>query len=84
MGEDYRAGASLDRALDDADAGRRRIISPVLVLWSAREDIARWYDVLAIWREWADQVQGRAMDRGHYLAEEKPDELAAELGQFFD
>ena len=80
MCEDYRAGATIDQAPDDAHAGRRRIFCPMLVLWSGREEIDRWYDVLEIWREWADQVQGRAMDCGHYLAEEKPDELAAELG----
>lgn len=35
MCEDYRAGASFDYALDEADRGRRRIGCPTLVLWAA-------------------------------------------------
>jgi haloacetate dehalogenase len=81
--EDYRAGASLDFEHDEADRGRRRITCPLLVLWSGRDELDEWYDVLAIWREWADDVRGRALDCGHYLAEELPDETYAELRSFF-
>jgi haloacetate dehalogenase len=83
MCEDYRAGASLDFEHDEADRGRRRITCPLLVLWSGRDELDQWYDVLAIWREWADDVRGRALDCGHYLAEELPDETYAELRSFF-
>jgi len=83
MCEDYRAGVTLDFAHDEADRGRRRIACPVLVLWSGREELAAWYDVLAVWRDWADDVRGRALDRGHYLAEEAPDETYAALRAFF-
>jgi haloacetate dehalogenase len=41
------------------------------------------YDVLAIWRDWADDVRRRAIDSGHYLAEEAPDATYAELAAFF-
>ncbi len=34
-------------------------------------------------RDWADDVRGRAIDCGHYLAEEAPDETYAELYDFF-
>ena len=44
---------------------------------------SEWYDVLAIWRDWADDVRGRAIDCGHYLAEEAPEEMAVELSAFF-
>ncbi|ADV65772.1 alpha/beta hydrolase [Deinococcus maricopensis] len=83
MCEDYRAGATLDDAHDRADRGVRRLRCPVLALWSAREELERWYDVLAVWRAWADDVRGRALDAGHYLAEEAPEEVAAELHAFF-
>jgi haloacetate dehalogenase len=83
MCEDYRAGVTIDRTHDEADRGRRKIECPVLVLWSGREELEEWYDVLAVWREWADDVRGRALDCGHYLAEEEPDEVAAELRDFF-
>jgi haloacetate dehalogenase len=75
--KDYRAGASVDLADDAA----RRIRCPVLVLWSA-QGLGSSYDVLAIWRKEADDVRGRALDCGHFLAEERPDETAAELVAF--
>ena len=41
------------------------------------------YDVPAVWRDWADDVSGRALACGHYLAEEQPEETAAALAGFF-
>jgi len=81
--EDYRAAATADFVDDEADRGKRRIACPVLALWSRRGDLEAWYDVLAIWRGWADDVRGRALDCGHYLAEEAPDETYSELRAFF-
>jgi haloacetate dehalogenase len=83
MCEDYRAGATIDFTLDEADRGKRKIACPVLALWSRRGELERWYDVLAVWRDWADDVRGRALDCDHYLAEEAPDETYAELRAFF-
>ncbi len=83
MCEDYRAGATIDFDLDEADRGRRRIACPVLVLWAGRGNLEQWYDVLAIWRDWANDVRGRTIDSGHYLAEQAPDETYAELYSFF-
>ncbi len=81
--EDYRAAATIDFALDEADRGTRRITCPVLVLWAGRGQLPGWYDVLAIWRDWADDVRGRAIASGHYLAEEAAEETCAELHAFF-
>jgi len=83
MCEDYRAGATIDFALDEADRGTRRIACPVLVLWGRRGQLENAYDVLAVWRDWADDVRGCALDCGHYLPEEAPDETYAELHRFF-
>jgi haloacetate dehalogenase len=82
MCEGYRAAATIDYALDEADRGNRRIACPVLTLW-ARDPLDRWYDVLAVWRDWADDVRGRVFDCGHYLPEEAPDQTLAELRDFF-
>jgi haloacetate dehalogenase len=84
MCEDYRANATIDFEIDEADrrAGRR-ITCPVLVLWSSQDDLADYHDVLAVWRDWAEDVRGRSIDCGHYLAEEAPDEVYAELHRFF-
>ena len=83
MCEDYRAGATFDYQLDEADRGTRRIACPLLALWGQRGYLERAYDVLAIWRDWAGDVRGRSLDCGHYLAEELPDETYAELSAFF-
>ena len=83
MCEDYRAGAGIDFALDEADRGRRRIGCPVLVLWAKHYELEEWYDVLAIWRDWADDVRGHGLECGHYLPEEAPDETYAALHGFF-
>ena len=48
-----------------------------------RGELGAWYDVLAVWRDWADDVRGRALDCGHYLAEEAPEETYRELAAFF-
>jgi haloacetate dehalogenase len=58
--------------------------SPLLVLWSKRDDLEDLYgDPLAIWRAWADDVRGHHIDSGHHMAEEAPEALAASLGDFF-
>jgi len=82
--DDYRAGATIDCEHDWADkrAGRK-IACPVLALWGAQAKLEAWYDTLAVWREWADDVRGRALPCGHYLAEEAPEETLSELLAFF-
>ncbi|MEV4020931.1 alpha/beta hydrolase [Nonomuraea angiospora] len=84
MCEDYRAGLTVDRAADDADrAAGHRLTCPTLFLWSVKDDMEELYgDPLAIWRTWADDVTGHAIDSGHHMAEEAPDELGAALLAF--
>jgi haloacetate dehalogenase len=36
-----------------------------------------------LWRAWADDVRGSALDGGHFFPEEMPDRTAQELGNFF-
>jgi haloacetate dehalogenase len=85
MCEDYRAGATIDVEHDraDRDAGRS-IACPVLVLWAGRGGLPRFYDdVLDVWRPWAPDVRGEAIDATHFMAEERSEETAAALGTFF-
>jgi len=79
--EDYRAAATIDLEHDAADA-KRRVQMPLLALWGARGVVGQLYDVLATWQEKADDVQGRALDCGHALQEEAPEQTAAELLEF--
>ncbi|MDB5072410.1 MAG: alpha/beta hydrolase [Candidatus Eremiobacteraeota bacterium] len=81
--EDYRAGATYDFQLDEADRGKKKIAAPLLALWAGRGEVGKWYDVLGIWRDWADDVRGHAIDAGHFMAEEAPDETYAALRGFF-
>jgi haloacetate dehalogenase len=83
MCEDYRAGATIDRELDEADRGRQ-IECPVLALWGTRGALPRFYsDVLAVWREWAADLRGRGVEASHFLVEDEPAEVAGELAEFF-
>jgi haloacetate dehalogenase len=84
MCEDYRAGATVDLELDDADrAAGRQITCPVLVLWAGRGGLPIFYDdVLEVWRPWAPDVRGGAVDASHFLAEDRPEETARELVAF--
>jgi haloacetate dehalogenase len=84
MCDDYRAGATIDYEHDLADKREgRKILCPVLALWGGKGKLGTWYDMLEVWGEWAEQVEGGALPSGHYLAEEAPDETAAELIRFF-
>jgi haloacetate dehalogenase len=81
--EEYRAAATLDYAQDEIDKGKRQIDCPVLALWSKKGAVEAWYDPLQIWKQWATDVSGRAIDCGHFLPEEAPKETSAELLTFF-
>ena len=81
MCEDYRAGATLDRQLDEADRGRRTIACPVLALWGSDGALPRFYDdPLDLWRIYAPQITGHAIkDALHFLVEDAPAEVTEEL-----
>ncbi len=80
---DYRAAATIDLEHDRADA-QARIACPLHVLWGERGVVHRLFSPLADWREKASaQVSGRATPGGHYIAEETPELLHAEMISFF-
>jgi haloacetate dehalogenase len=84
MCEDYRAGATIDVAHDDADlAASRRIACATQVLWAARGALPRFYgDVLGVWRPWADDLSGAAIDASHFVPEDAPEQTASEILAF--
>jgi haloacetate dehalogenase len=53
------------------------------VLWGTGGIPSEAADSMAIWEGWCDKVEGRAVDSGHFLAEENPTETAAALINFF-
>ena len=81
--EDYRAGATIDAALDEADRDTEAIRCPMLALWGDGRKNRHRYHPLDIWTHWAKDVRGHALPCGHFLPEEAPADTAAALEQFF-
>ena len=80
--EDYRAAATIDLQHDENDLDKK-ITCPLLVLWGMKGFVHRNYDVLNVWRERAEQVEGKGIDCGHFLPEEAPTDVTEELLRFF-
>ena len=88
---DYRAGATYDRAADEADldAGKR-ITCPTLALWGSGgipaegDGTVETQDVLATWRKWCTTVDGGPIDSGHFVAEENPQATLSRLLPFLE
>lgn len=84
MCEDYRAAATIDLVHDQADRdAARKLPMPVRVLWGQHGMIQKCFDPLRDWAEVAERVSGRSLDAGHYIPEERPVEMAQEIGAFF-
>jgi haloacetate dehalogenase len=81
--EDYRAGETTDLGHDEVDhAARNKISAPMIALWGSA-GIPSENSPLAIWKNWAKDVTGKAIDSGHFLAEENPDATARALLEYF-
>ncbi len=86
MCADYRS-VTLDMKHDDTDRGKQ-LSCPVLVLWGS--EISKrpgWQtgknlDMMSVWRRRASNVRGKALECGHFIPEEKPEELVSELLEF--
>jgi haloacetate dehalogenase len=81
--EDYRAAASIDLVHDRADreAGRK-VRCALLALWGRHGVIEACFRPMDEWRRVAEDVRGKALPAGHYLAEEIPDLVTEELEKF--
>jgi haloacetate dehalogenase len=83
MCEDYRAAADEDSAHDSADrAAGRKLVCPVMVLWSLEERKGQAHTPIEIWRAWADEVSGRGIGGGHLQPEESHEEVLHDLVPF--
>lgn len=80
--EDYRAAASIDLEHDKEDEARK-LAMPVLVLWGAKGLVGKLYDVRAVWKKYANVVEGFSLPCGHFLPEEEAEKTSAALVQFF-
>ena len=81
---DYRASAGIDLEHDRADVAAGRMLQqPLRVLWAQHGAVGKFFDVLNLWRARAEQVTGKELPCGHYIAEEAPDAVLAEALDFF-
>lgn len=80
---DYRAGYTIDDAQDreDRKAGRK-IACPVLVLSGDQYLSTGENQAVDIWKRWADDVRGTVIRSGHFVMEEKPQEVLGALLAF--
>jgi haloacetate dehalogenase len=81
--EDYRAGATIDRQLDEANlAAGWKIACPVFFIWASDYLGKRNPDPVAIWKPWCTSIEGAEVDSGHLIAEENPQGLLDALLPF--
>lgn len=74
--EEYRAGEKLDRLYDAFDLAQgKRILAPTLALWGANGLVEKFFTPLAAWAKFCKNVQGCALDCGHFIPEEAPEAL---------
>ena len=82
--EDYRAAATIDM-IDDKKSrdDNIKINVPLLILWGNKGKLEQWYQTLSIWKKYCSkEVKGNAINSGHYLAEENPDEVIESIKNF--
>jgi haloacetate dehalogenase len=64
-------------------AAGRKIACPTLILWGARSVVGKMFQPLETWRDLVSSPIGEAIDCGHFIPEEKPDETLHALRGFF-
>jgi haloacetate dehalogenase len=83
--EDYRAGTTIDRRLDEADlAAGRKIACPSFLIWATHYIGKRTPKPLDIWKSWCVDIGGADVVSGHFIAEENPRDMLAALLPFLD
>jgi len=85
MCEDYRAGAFIDRELDDLSRSQEhKIKAPLFFAWADQGFPAQTGNPLGLWEEWAENVSGQAIENcGHFAHEENPQAILECFVPFF-
>lgn len=79
--DDYRAAATRDFDDDEADLAKR-VTCPTLAIWGEFGKMHTLFDVLGTWKEKATDVRGHPVPCGHFIPEEAPERLLADLQGF--
>ncbi len=81
--EDYRASAGIDLEHDRSDRDRGvRLGMPLLVLWGGHGVVGKCFKPIEEWQRVAADVRGGPLPCSHYIAEEAPEALLAEVLPF--
>ena len=80
--EDYRAGASIDLIHHEKDS--KKIDCPTLILWGKNSLVGKNFEPLSIWKRYVKNLSGKAISGGHYLPEEKPNQVASQILKFLE
>ena len=81
--EDYRASVTIDRQHTQEDRAKgQKVRQPLYAIWGGKGTAGQLLDVLGLWRQEADNVQGQALPCGHLIPEEDPDDLMKALDTF--
>jgi len=84
MCEDYRAAASIDLEHDRQSIAQKQLLEmPMRVLWGEFGQVNACFNPLADWQALASHVTGQTVPSGHYIPEEIPEILIAEVLAFF-
>ncbi|MGC9419180.1 MAG: alpha/beta hydrolase [Rhodovulum sp.] len=84
MCADYRAGATTDRRIDEADrAAGARIAAPLMFLWAETGFPAQTGRPAELWRHWAEDPRDRSCRSGHFAMEEAPEAVLDSFVPFF-
>lgn len=80
MCDDYRASAFIDGDRDERDRREgRRLAMPVLAAWQDPGDTPLPFDPQQIWSSWATDLRIVVLPCGHFLPEERPDDVVAAI-----
>lgn len=82
--EEYRAGETIDRALDEENLRNgKKIRANTLALWGGNGLVERFFDPLACWKKFCLQIEGHALPCGHFIPEEAPEAMMEAVMEFW-